>query len=326
MSIQHRIDSYKIILYFLSVYGKYPSYKEKFYFQNYIKNHSHEEVFTEMILKLEFKKNIALNLSKEEITAYFHAIDGRSENKIIHNTLKSFDTIKQNSELNYIKKLWEDMYDCCVHRYNNEDCRRMIEEHFDERILKAYDKLIPGAFKSDIWRLCALYLHGGVYSDVHIRPHLKYEPSSFLDSADYVFCIDKPSSNEYIYNAFMKTPKASKLIKIILDEIISNVEQEYVPERDLEVSGPGVHGKVISNYLNISEFKEGFIERNGELFLFLTHQKLSKANKHEYCISLDNTTILLCRYAGYRDELQKICDSEHYSTLFEKGEIYRTSE
>ena len=323
MNIHDRINSYKIILYFLSVYGRYPSFREKYYFTNYIKTNSHEEVFTEMIVKLEFKKSISLGLSDEEVNHYYHSTNNRSQPKIVHMTLKTFDEIKPHSEINYIKKLWEDTYDCSVQRYNDGECRKMIEAHFDERVLKAYDKLIPGAFRSDIWRLCALYVYGGIYSDVHIRPHFKSEPSSLLDSADYVFCIDKPSSSTYIYNALMKMPKKSKLIKIILDEILSNVEQEYYPERDLEVSGPGVHGKVILDYLDIEVFTEGFIEKNGELFLFLTHKKNYKQHKHEYSISLDNTIVFLCRYAGYREELQIICDNEHYSELFKRGEIYQ---
>ena len=47
------------------------------------------------------------------------------------------------------------------HIYNDIECRKFIKENFDLRVLKAYDKLIPGAFKADLWRYCILYKKGG---------------------------------------------------------------------------------------------------------------------------------------------------------------------
>jgi hypothetical protein len=286
---------------------------------------SNEEVFREMVHKLEFKKNIDLSLSNEELTGYFLKIDGKSCENTIFTTLKSFNKLSVHSEINFIKKLWEDMINCVVARYDDIQSRQLIHDSFDVRILNAYDKLIPGAFKSDIWRLCVLYLHGGVYSDVHIRPVSESYPLSVIDSADYIFCIDYPSSKSYIYNALMKSPKESHVIKQILDEIVSNVEMEYYPERDLEISGPGVHGKVLLEYLNIDEFKEGYLEYNGELFLFLSHKKNSKTNGFAYQISFDRDIIFHCRYNGYREELKLLCSDEHYSSLFTKGMVYTTS-
>lgn len=33
-------------------------------------------------------------------------------------------------------------------------------------ILKAYKKLIPNAFKADLFRYCVMYLYGGCYVDI----------------------------------------------------------------------------------------------------------------------------------------------------------------
>lgn len=38
--------------------------------------------------------------------------------------------------------------------------------HFPSEVLEAFDILIPGAFKADLFRYCVLFIYGGVYADV----------------------------------------------------------------------------------------------------------------------------------------------------------------
>ena len=51
---------YTLHLYFLSIYGRPPNFKESFYFKKFLHSKSYEELFNEMIHKVEFKKNISL--------------------------------------------------------------------------------------------------------------------------------------------------------------------------------------------------------------------------------------------------------------------------
>ena len=44
----------------------------------------------------------------------------------------------------------QDVIHCKVVRYDDIRSRQLIKNYFDMRILNAYDKLIPGPFKSDI--------------------------------------------------------------------------------------------------------------------------------------------------------------------------------
>ena len=47
------------------------------------------------------------------------------------------------------------------HLFDAEDRSKFIQENFEEDVLKAYDKIIPGAYKADLWRYCVLYINGG---------------------------------------------------------------------------------------------------------------------------------------------------------------------
>lgn len=320
----------KLLLAFLSVYGRFPNFKEVLFFKRFHHNNSMRSVFNKMVSQYEFIEDFKLNLSENELDLYFNELESVSSiPKNIYMTLASFDDLSEDCTINHIKNQWQALIHCTIHRYNNEECRSLIEENFEEKILNAYDKLIPGAFKSDIWRLCALYLYGGIYSDVHIIPDEKSNPNIVLDSADYVFCIDYPVSSKYIYNAMMKMPKNSPVALKILDTIVDNVQKEKYPSCDLDVTGPGVHGKVIMDLLQVEEFKEGFhnfrIEDDNYSVLFLKHQKhYNRRHDFEYNISLHKNILFLCRYKNYREELNQICKLEHYSSLFKKKKIYNT--
>ena len=50
--------------------------------------------------------------------------------------------------------------------YDDDDCRKFIKNNFPSNVVNAFDKLIPGAYKADLWRYCVLYIHGGIYLDI----------------------------------------------------------------------------------------------------------------------------------------------------------------
>lgn len=49
--------------------------------------------------------------------------------------------------------------------YDSKERARFIKEHYSEYVYNAYKKLIPGSYKADLFRLCFLYIHGGIYMD-----------------------------------------------------------------------------------------------------------------------------------------------------------------
>ena len=51
------------------------------------------------------------------------------------------------------------------HFFDKTARRDFIKDHFPKKVLDAYDTLIPGAYKADLWRYCVLYVNGGVYAD-----------------------------------------------------------------------------------------------------------------------------------------------------------------
>ena len=245
----------------------------------------------------------------------------------IYQTIRDFSVLKKTFEMYRRMCAWREMTIVNYHPYNNEECSDMIRKNFPSDVYLAYQKLVPGAFKSDLWRLCALYLNGGLYVDSHIKP-VHPDISSLLKVPDYIFCIDYPCSPNYIYNAFMMAPRRSSLIRELIREIVDNVKKEYYPLRDLEITGPGLHGKVIKKVLKCMHFEEGFHRIDNETYLFLSHRtaksciSIKDAKHRKFTINLHNNIICTCRYETYREELTLICKQVHYSEHFKKRQVY----
>jgi mannosyltransferase OCH1-like enzyme len=66
----------------------------------------------------------------------------------------SMDTVNENNpEYEY-------------HYYNSTERREFLEKHMGPIILSCYDKLIPNAYKADLFRYSVVYTYGGCYFDI----------------------------------------------------------------------------------------------------------------------------------------------------------------
>ena len=96
--------------------------------------------------------------------------------------------------------------------YDDKECREFIKMHFDKYILVAYDLLVPGAFKADLFRYCALYINGGCYFDCK---HILRKPlREMINSNDYLLLCNDIAPG--YYNAVMMSEKNnSHILKAI---------------------------------------------------------------------------------------------------------------
>ena len=58
--------------------------------------------------------------------------------------------------------------DWSIKIYADIECRKFIQENFENNIFKTYEKINPsyGAAKADLFRYCAIYQLGGIYIDI----------------------------------------------------------------------------------------------------------------------------------------------------------------
>ena len=96
------------------------------------------------------------------------------------------------------------------HLFDDEDCRQFIQNNFEEDVLTAYDKIIPGAYKADLWRYCILYINGGVYLDIKYSNVDDFNLIELMDKEYFV--PDLKDSGGGVYNAFMICKTGNKFL------------------------------------------------------------------------------------------------------------------
>jgi mannosyltransferase OCH1-like enzyme len=68
-----------------------------------------------------------------------------------------------------VDKLKKENPEFNIQIFDNEKRREFIKTNFSEDILLSYDILKPAAYKADLWRLCVLYINGGIYIDIKLN-------------------------------------------------------------------------------------------------------------------------------------------------------------
>lgn len=183
--------------------------------------------------------------------------------------------------------------------YDDNDCREFIKNNFPNNILNAYDKLIPGAYRADLWRYCILYKLGGIYLDIKYTPINGFRFYNLLEKEHWVLDIN----NDYIYNALMVCKPGNQILLKAIHKICENVRNKYYGGHVLEPTGPALLGHLFSN-----EEKATFVMRHTD-------------NNNLKLISYNNHNILQS-YPGYIDERNKFSKVQHYGILWNSRKVY----
>ncbi len=186
--------------------------------------------------------------------------------------------------------------------YDDNMCREFIKTHFNKDVLYTFDKLIPGAYKADLFRYCILYINGGIYLDIKYKCVNKFKLIYLTDNEYYVR--DRLRNDNYgIYQALLICYPYNNILLKCIHNIINNVKNNYYisdSSGDLMVTGPFL----MSKYFTKDEIN------NFKLNISI------KDNNINY-----NSISILESYKEYRNE-QKNSSSKHYSKLYNEILIY----
>lgn len=99
------------------------------------------------------------------------------------------------------------------------DCESFLNEHFGPEMKAIFNSMPLGMFKADIWRLCNLYIHGGIYADVDIVPMSSMD-SILQKHQNVTFLSNLSLDKRGIFQALFATvPRNPLLLSYIYDFI-----------------------------------------------------------------------------------------------------------
>jgi mannosyltransferase OCH1-like enzyme len=185
--------------------------------------------------------------------------------------------------------------------FSDTMCENVIDTYFTKAVKDAYNALLPGAFKADLWRYCILYVYGGIYMDIKF----KILPTCNLDAmitSEY-FVQDRSDhflNGNGIYNAFIIVKPRNEYLLEAIQRIVINVRNKHYGYCPLYPTGPGLLGEIIPlDY----DYK-------------LRHDDINGLNT----VIMGDVNILQC-YNTYRAE-QKNITAKSYDQLWHERAIY----
>ena len=275
---------------------------------------------------------------QKQLPDYLAPRDTSSSNKKDYKYIpkKIFQTYKTNQ---VSSGMYDAVYTCIdknpdweYHFFDNDDCRNFIKDNFPKKVLDAYDTLIPGAYKADLWRYCILYIHGGVYADIKLV--LNNQLDKLIDiNTQFTSVKERWPEKGGVHNSFLCSMPKHKFLKSAIDLIVYNVNSGYFGEKAISPTGPFALGMAINLVLGRNvrkDFKIGFQRVSGFEFTlwFLSRKHLFSKSPKIHTVFLDRKHKDKCfhtRYKSYGQEKKlvlKANSKKDYGDYWENFEIY----
>ena len=197
-------------------------------------------------------------------------------------------------------------------------CAHMIRSHFDARVADAYDMLVPGSYKCDLWRICVLYLYGGVYADMRYHPLVPLDEMIGADTN--LLLVDEQMQRLYVHGCFLAATPRQPIFARAIRALVRNVELRRYGRDPLDVTGPGLLGTAAIAELGIQKLPRELQMPRGGLLRSLLHS--GKAHAHK---DWAGRTVAHTKMLGTRDNVAFYASigKENYSTMWYKRAIYK---
>jgi mannosyltransferase OCH1-like enzyme len=187
--------------------------------------------------------------------------------------------------------------------FDDNDCREFIRNNFNGEILNTYDRLIPGAYKADLWRYCVLYKLGGIYLDIKLSCINGFRLIELTENEHFVK--DRPINA--IFNSLMVCKKDNPYLLRAIYKIVENVNNKFYGSSPLSPTGPEMLGNLIiqNRYRLNVDMKH---HKNGGFIIY----------KNRFVISTEYP-----QYDSERTTLYNNLRTKRYDKLWDERNIYR---
>lgn len=269
------------------------SIEEYLYNDNVLGSHKlsvyNENLYIKLLLKSIFNSDID-NVIPLKIYQTWHT-------KEIPKLMKKYAKLlrKQNPEFEY-------------YLYDDNDCIDFLKNYFNPEVLWAFNQLVPGAYKADLWRYCILYINGGIYIDIKYSCINKFKLKCLLDKEYYV--LDRYDSNysnyKGIYNGLMVCKPKNPILLESINNIVINVKNNFYGINSLHPTGPLLYADMYEKYITKID------DDDFELKYSPDGMKI-----------LYNKIPVLKIYDEYRTESSFNQKVSHYGKLWKERKIYK---
>jgi hypothetical protein len=134
------------------------------------------------------------------------------------------------------------------------ECRHFLQTAFPGAPIRAYDAVLPSAYKADIWRLFVLLQYGGLYADIGYQ--MMRPLASFFNADEDQFLTAKDRSTDgrpRVLQALLGAYPRHHVIAAMADAVLKRVEARALGVDPQDVTGPTVVGPVVTSALGMPQ-------------------------------------------------------------------------
>ena len=192
--------------------------------------------------------------------------------------------------------------------YSNKNVNKFMKDNFkDDLIYEIYQKSILPVQKIDLFRICCIYLYGGIWLDLKSEINIEKVLKIYKKNESMGILLWEPrkievisslgeqqirSSKNVIHNGFFALPKGS----IFLEKLLLKIRKDYLYFQDIVFTSP----------------KQGIMNLTGPHQFTRTYFNLEK-NKRPYLVSQEE--IDWDFYSKFGEFISPFKRVKHYSTL-----------
>ena len=204
--------------------------------------------------------------------------------------------------------------------FDDNDCDDFIREYFPQ-YFNDYNQVVPGAFRSDIFRLLILYQYGGIYSDAG---------QIFLKNIDEILeknndLIIVGTNALGIFNAFIASKPNNEIISNMIVQVMYNVHYRVYNNDLLDITGPLALSKALNKFLERDELKiielgNHIFKNNKVLIHILEIEDNDYANKG-YIENTRGDKLIKAKFKEYHQIMYN--EKPHYKFYYDNKIVYK---
>ena len=132
--------------------------------------------------------------------------------------------------------------------YSLDDRRNLIKNHFESHVLDAYDKLPNSTSLADMFRLCCLYVHGGMYMDVKSScgdlSWLVHRVNGKLMYCKWPYPYPFFNHKHHAATSFLLWPRHHPVLLNVIEEVVRRIARTSTREKKIfitHITGPDMY-------------------------------------------------------------------------------------
>ncbi len=193
--------------------------------------------------------------------------------------------------------------------YDDDDADAYLQQFYPPNVVAAYRKVIPGAYKCDIFRVAYLLREGGWYLDISKQPLVGFDEWR-RDGVRLYSILDGGAMKPAVWQAVIGVVPKHPFLAKVLDHIVANVTLGFYGFCPLSITGPVAWGTIFMEHYKTSRVPHG---QTGDCFLGY------KGVEAEHC-TLHGKNVIYVRYKGWRKDRPK---DNYYNETYHLCRVYR---